>query len=113
MKMKAFKIILIVGAVFLLYYCSSSFYVPSSAQISSAQSKWPQADSAYIFEGYALYKSKCGSCHYLYKPFNYSSEQWNHILPNMKEKAKLTEVDYTKIKIYLLALCERESSDND
>lgn len=94
-----------------LSYCSSKFYIPTAGQISYAQKTWPEADSSYLVNGYNLYKNKCGSCHYLYKPQSYTVDQWNKLLPEMKEEAKLTDVEYNNIKIYLLTLCDSSSSN--
>lgn len=95
-----------------LSYCSSQFYIPTSGQISYAQRTWPDVDSTYLFNGYDLYKNKCGSCHYLYKPDRYTPEQWNHLLPEMKKEAKLTDEEYNYIKKYVLTLSKAGVSNN-
>ncbi len=94
-----------------LSYCGPKLYIPTSGQISSAKKIWPDVDSTYLFNGYDLYKNKCGNCHYLYKPDRYTPEQWDHFLSDMSKKAKLTDEEYLKIKIYLLALCGSTSSE--
>jgi hypothetical protein len=50
-----------------------------------------------------LYAKKCaGSCHRLYKPKEYTSEQWVKILDEMSTLAKLTDEEKRTIKDYLL-----------
>jgi hypothetical protein len=111
MYQKTVKTVLIIGTAMALSYCSPKPYIPTSGQISYAQRTWPDADSSFLFNGYDLYKNKCGNCHYLFKPDRYTQEQWGHILSEMKTKAKLTDEEYLKIKIYLSALCGGFSSD--
>jgi hypothetical protein len=51
-----------------------------------------------------LYAKKCaGSCHRLYKPKEYTSEQWTKILDDMSTRAKLTDEESKTIKSYLTA----------
>ena len=104
-------IILIIGAVMVLSYCSSEFYIPSHQQISGAQNKWPEVDSTFLYKGYHLYKNKCGNCHFLYRPAKYTADQWNHQLPEMKKEAKLTDEEYNCIEKYLLTL-SKEGTKN-
>jgi len=56
-----------------------------------------------------LYATKCaGSCHRLYKPKEYTSEQWVKILAEMSELAKLTDEEAGKIKKYLVEEAAKE-----
>lgn len=104
------QILLLIGATILLAYCSSHRYIPSSWEIQLAQKQWEQADSTYLSKGNQLYELKCSGCHYLYIPKNYSVEQWKKILPEMRNKAKLSNEEYEKIKVYLLTRSEIEYS---
>lgn len=104
------QIPLLIGAAILLVYCSSPRYIPSSNEVQIAQKQWEQADSTYLLKGNQLYELKCSGCHYLYKPKNYSVEQWKKLLPEMSTKAKLTTEEYEKIKVYLLTRSEIEFS---
>ena len=50
-----------------------------------------------------LYALRCaGACHRLYKPDEYTAEGWEEILPDMSERAKLSEDEKTRIRGYLL-----------
>lgn len=99
--MKAVKIVLLLGTAILVTFCSSKLYIPNTENITAAKKSWPEADSIFVFQGYYLYVNKCGKCHYLYKPCNYTEKQLVHVLPVMKEKAKLSQEEYHKIEVYL------------
>ena len=103
------QLIFLLGAAVFLTYCSSTTYLPTHQNIVDAQDRWPEADSVYLYRGFDIYKSKCSGCHYLHKPIQYSLEEWQKILPEMKGKAKLTEAEFKPLKTYLFALCRQDS----
>ncbi len=104
------QFIMLLGAAIILVYCSTQRYIPSSKEIQLAQTQWEQADSTYLSKGNQLYELKCSGCHYLYKPKNYTIDQWKKLLPEMKDKAKLTEEEYKTIKVYLFTRSQIEHS---
>lgn len=104
-----FKILFITGTAIALTGCSSQLYNPLPEQMIYAKKTWPEADSTYLYKGLNLYRNKCGNCHYLYKPHKYSSDQWNHILPEMKKEAKLADEEYKRIYIYVMTMSEGTS----
>jgi hypothetical protein len=59
-----------------------------------------------------LYAKKCaGACHRLYKPGEYSRDQWAGILADMSERAKLSEKDLETIRGYLYREAAKEGPD--
>ena len=107
--MRIVKLILFVfGTAMLLAYCSSRIYIPSAQQITTSQKYFPEADSTFLSQGHSMYENKCSSCHFLYRPGKYTAKEWEHILPEMKEKAKLTDEEFRQIKIYLYSLSSEE-----
>jgi hypothetical protein len=86
---------------FLLAYCSGYSYLPTSADLTKAKMQWPEADSTLIYNSYCVYKNKCGSCHFLYRPEKYNSSQWDSILPSMKKEAKLSDMELELLKKYI------------
>lgn len=52
-------------------------------------------------EGKNLYEAKCQKCHKLKNIDNFTSEQWNKILPNMAGKAKLQSEETMKVDSYI------------
>lgn len=58
-----------------------------------------------------LYAKRCaGSCHRLYKPKEYTSEQWVEILKEMAALAKLTDEEARTIKKYLVEEATKRSA---
>jgi hypothetical protein len=47
------------------------------------------------------YENNCAKCHELFKPKDYTAEQWKPILVSMQEKAKITDQEREKIYAYL------------
>jgi hypothetical protein len=52
-------------------------------------------------KGEKLYTEKCGKCHVLYEPREYTQKQWKKNLKEMKEKAGLSKEQYSQILAYL------------
>jgi|SRR5688572_19272820 len=78
-----------------VYGCSTALYKPlpehATAMVSHDQ----------LLKGRVLYVSKCGSCHTLYKPHQYTEQVWIHNLDEMQERAKMNDVDKLLILEYL------------
>jgi len=75
--------------------CKSALYVPSEADASASVSlKQLQA-------GRLIYVNRCGSCHSLYLPEQFTPAKWRTNLNEMKPKAKLTDQEYTLVYRYL------------
>jgi hypothetical protein len=90
-----------VTIISILICCSTYSYIPTAADLSNAKTNWPEMDSISLFNAYSIYKNKCGSCHFLYRPEQYQSVAWDTILLKMKPKAHLTNKEMDLIKIYV------------
>ena len=51
--------------------------------------------------GKEIYESKCGSCHDLNKPSNYTFKEWNPIMDRMAKKANLDYLQKQNVLGYL------------
>jgi cytochrome c5 len=51
--------------------------------------------------GKEIYESKCGNCHDLNKPSNYTFKQWNPIIDRMAKKANLDYLQKQNVLAYL------------
>lgn len=67
------------------------------ANNDSAEIKFKQ-----IAEGKFLYDKKCGKCHILHDPGEYTAKEWKKILKVMKEKAELKKSEHNLILGYLI-----------
>jgi len=105
--MKRVKTYLLIGAAAIVTCCGTNLYLPTSQQIAHARATWDGVDSTYLFAGYDLYRAKCGGCHFLYRPTDYSQPVWDSIMPRMREKAKLNDQEYEHIRKYVLTLSEK------
>ncbi len=47
------------------------------------------------------YENNCAKCHELFKPKDYTAEQWKPILLSMQKKANITDQEREKIYAYL------------
>lgn len=52
-------------------------------------------------EGEKLYKSRCGECHKLENPADYTADQWIRIMKSMAKKAKLIESEKNDVMAYV------------
>lgn len=62
-----------------------------------------------LTEGYNLYKNKCGSCHYLYRPDKFSEAKWKEDIAEMGQKARLNSKEIASIEHYILTARETGS----
>lgn len=68
-------------------------------QVSEMQKKFT---SAQIAEGKAVFMASCGKCHELFKPEQFSINKWNHVLPDMSQKAELTAEQASKVRAWVI-----------
>jgi mono/diheme cytochrome c family protein len=59
--------------------------------------------SATIEAGHTVYTSKCGRCHGLKDPANYTAERWEPILKSMAPKARLSDEETAQVRAYVQA----------
>lgn len=57
-------------------------------------------------EGRELFASKCGGCHKLYSPDQFTAAEWDSLMSIMKNKAKLREEQKNKIYNWIIEVKE-------
>ena len=87
--------IIILGIIDSVYGNAGDSLIISSDSLIQEQKK--------IVGGKVLYKSRCGKCHKLHKPSEYTAKEWKRNLIVMKDKAELTKAEYQLIIGYLSA----------
>ena len=88
------KIIIIVILVFLILIgCIPQLYMPSSAD--------PTIQNQLV-EGRKSYIQRCNHCHNLYRPDQFTAEQWKKNLDKMQPRAKITDDQKQIIFNYLI-----------
>jgi mono/diheme cytochrome c family protein len=61
------------------------------------------AETASIDQGHAIYTTKCGKCHGLKNPADFTPTRWDGILKVMAAKAKLNDVETAQVAAYVKA----------
>lgn len=73
---------------------------------TTVETKTPTTDNNYTVAlnsnyGKEIYESKCGSCHDLKKPNEYTFKEWNPIMNRMAKKADLDNMQKQNVLNYL------------
>jgi hypothetical protein len=76
--------------------------VPSENEVAIAKTRWNDVVLDSLKKGYSLYTGKCGRCHELYKPGDYTEDEWEDILPKMSRKAKITKGEEELIRRFVI-----------
>jgi cytochrome c5 len=98
-----------VFAMLITCSCTASMLVPTADDETLAKQKWSDASMDQLTQGYHLYVSKCGGCHYLHDPKQYTEEKWKKEMPEMGKRAYLSAQQQDLILRYLLT--KRESGN--
>ncbi|RYY67550.1 MAG: hypothetical protein EOO12_00675 [Chitinophagaceae bacterium] len=75
----------------------------SSAPATAPANSTAGATAATIEAGHQVYNAKCGRCHGLKDPANYTAERWVPILKSMAPKARLSEEETAQVNAYVQA----------
>ena len=88
----------------LLAGCAAALYTPTVSNVTE------HATLAELNNGRALYVSKCGSCHTLKLPSEYSVDVWKKNLDEMQVRAKISDEEKSDIFKYLRADAKKETN---
>ncbi|MBI5538499.1 MAG: hypothetical protein HY951_00435 [Bacteroidia bacterium] len=77
--------------------CTSSLYTPNETDAQLANTS---LDTLLV--GRKLYINNCSNCHNLYLPTNYTNSEWQSIMNNMQQQAKIDEKQKNIITKYLI-----------
>jgi mono/diheme cytochrome c family protein len=101
MKRLRFYLFILSAALFLLNSCSKntnsadSYYTPTAANVTS------NASLAELQQGRDLYLGKCGACHQIYSPDNFTASDWQNILAAMAPRAGLSSANKNLVYKYV------------
>ena len=99
-----YNTILLIAIVAIAGSCGTPASVTSksTAKASTIEAnKMPM--NAALLEGKDLYENNCAKCHDLFKPKDYSKENWAPILVEMQGKARLSDMQMASISNYIYA----------
>ena len=94
---------LLVLALALVVGCSTALYMPTSVDADRAG-----VSPEKLMNGRTLYINKCGSCHNLHLPEQYTQKQWLKVMPEMQKKSKITDEETKQITDFLLVRSKAE-----
>ena len=63
--------------------------------------------------GELLMKQKCGGCHRVYTPAEFSRDKWSKELPEMKKKAKLTPEQEAVLYDYVFSSLDKAGKNGE
>ena len=86
----------------LIFCCSPLAFKPTQEDVDLAKKKWNDVTTDQLKNGYKLYTAKCGGCHFLPVPKDYSEKEWLDILPEMSQKCKLSHEEYDNVFKYVI-----------
>lgn len=102
----AFTLILILAA------CSRKLTPVVNAEKKSETDKVVNNENAdkstMIAEGEKLYTARCGKCHELHKPEEFTASEWPSILRSMAPKAKLNQSMKDMVMAYVTANAKKQ-----
>jgi mono/diheme cytochrome c family protein len=84
--------VLVIALAAISVGCSSQLYMPASSNAAQQQD---------LLAGRKLYVSKCGGCHNLHLPGEFSASAWEKNISEMQEKAKISDEQKKLILNYL------------
>lgn len=89
----------------LFFACAPSpvLFQPVDADVQRLSAQGKTTDLATLEKGHQLYQANCGKCHSLEAPPRRSMASWNHILPEMFPKTKLTSEECDLVRTYIEA----------
>jgi len=93
------RFFLVITLMILLVWGCSHKTVPAKTETSSIA----MTTSGDAIEGKATFTEKCGRCHGLKDPANYTVAQWGPILSSMAIKAKLDDTEKANVMAYVQA----------
>ena len=83
---------------------ATSKFAPAADELPAMQSRVPGISFDGAMQGYKLYATNCSNCHRLHNPEEYTAIEWNKILPEMFDKAKLkNEENQTLLRNYVIS----------
>jgi hypothetical protein len=88
------KILALITIIIIIVSCSHKTTPTTSVAIA-------KPDSPEALAGKVVFTAKCGTCHELKNPGDYTAQQWTPIVKEMSRKAKLDDTDKANVLAYV------------
>ncbi|UAY52343.1 c-type cytochrome [Ferruginibacter albus] len=76
---------------------------PKTTPTTTTTTPAPAKPSGDVAAGKETYEAKCGRCHGLPNPGDFTATKWPHIIDEMAPKAKLDGTETANVLAYVLA----------
>lgn len=91
--------------------CAGSIPNPTEADAEWASHAWAGTTIHNLMTGRKLYVEKCGGCHSLGVPGQYSVQEWDRIMEKMKTRAAVSEEEKNLMMRYLVTIRELQRAE--
>jgi cytochrome c5 len=92
--------------------CAGSIPNPTEADAGWASHAWTGTSVHNLMTGRKLYVEKCGACHSLSAPAQYSVLEWERIMEKMKIRAGVSEEEKNLMMRYLVTIREVQRAES-
>jgi hypothetical protein len=96
--------IMVISSLLLSACVSLQNLQPTPEEVAMVQATKPDVTLEALQSGCQLYIQKCANCHRVYYPANYTATEWQHLLPKMFKKAKISsDIEKKLLQQYILS----------
>ncbi|MCL5965774.1 MAG: hypothetical protein M1550_00900 [Deltaproteobacteria bacterium] len=83
--------------------CAGGTIVPTPSQLVATGAVPRDADLAALARGRAVFVTECAACHRLFRPDEYTPQEWKRIVARMAPRASLDSRQTSDLELYLSA----------
>jgi len=84
--------------------CAAALPRPTSETVARAQGRWPDSTLEQLERGRAVFVQRCAGCHALPLPDSRSEPEWQKVLDEMADEAKLTPDERVLVERFILSV---------
>jgi hypothetical protein len=75
--------------------------VLTEEDVQRAETRWPTATFSNLESGRQKYIDRCGGCHSLHLPSEFTEDQWRKAVGDMQQRARVSSEEKELILLYL------------
>jgi hypothetical protein len=83
--------------------CSAMLPVLTGDDLQRVETRWPTASLQSLEDGRQKYINRCGGCHSLHLPSEFTEEEWKKALHEMQGRARTSVEEQELIFRYIVA----------
>lgn len=105
---KAFVLIALMLPSFVFTNCANKGHKSATGTADEVAEMQKKYTAAQIAEGKVIYTASCQKCHQLFSPTDFPIKKWDHVLPDMSQKAELTAEQAGKVRAWVITNAGKE-----